>query len=461
MKRLESTNSILVVEDTDSLRGVLCSVLENEGYQVLPAASAEEGIDLFRDEEVSMVLTDLKLPQMSGLDFIRESGVIDKSVPIVVMTAYGSIEIAVEAMRLGAADFITKPFDPSTLCMLLKQIKNKKHKLDRNLGKTNRNRHRIISQCPAVESLLEEARRVAALSTPVLLLGESGTGKELFAHYIHQQSSRPADKFVPVNCASMPGDLLESEFFGHEAGAFTGASEMRIGLFEEADGGTIFLDEIGTMPYSLQVKLLRTLQENEVKRLGSANVQKVNTRVISATNANLDELIAKGEFRQDLYYRLGVFVIEIPPLRQRSGDIELLANYYIKTFCQEWGEPPREITPGAIKLLQSYNWPGNVRELENAIERALIFSTGPLSEESIVLESNAGVNKQDDASCRSLQDLSAEASKTAEVEAIVRTLRSTAGNRSKAAKLLGVSYKTLLNKIKQYKLQNLPVLRND
>lgn len=457
MKESNTPSSILVVEDTDSLRGVLCSVLENEGYDVLSAATAEEGIGLFRSEEVSMVLTDLKLPQMSGLDFIRESSTIDNSIPIVVMTAYGSIEVAVEAMRLGAKDFITKPFDPATLCSLLEQVSEQKHITDRGLGKTKRNRHRIISQSPLVDSLLEEARRVAALSTPVLLLGESGTGKELFAHYIHQQSLRPAEQFVPVNCASMPRELLESEFFGHEVGAFTGAQEARAGLFEAADGGTIFLDEIGAMPYSLQVKLLRTLQESEIKRLGSTEVLKVNVRVISATNANLDKLIAKGEFREDLYYRLGVFIMDIPPLRERQGDIELLANYYIKTLCQEWDEPRREITKKALKQLESYNWPGNVRELENAIERALIFTKGPLTEESFCLGSSTPMAEQ---ITRSLQEISAEATKEAEVAAIVKTLRHTSGNRSKAAKILGVSYKTLLNKIKLYELRDLPVLQS-
>lgn len=450
-------SSILVVEDTESLRGVLCSVLESEGFEVHSAASAEEGIDLFQEKEVSMVLTDLKLPQMSGLDFIRASSDIDKSIPIVVMTAYGSIEIAVEAMRLGAADFITKPFDPTTLCHLLHQVSEQKLTIDRRLGKTKRNRHRIISQSPLIASLLDEARRVAPLSTSVLIQGESGTGKELFAHYIHQQSQRPREKFIPVNCASMPAELLESEFFGHEAGAFTGAQEMHRGLFEEADGGTIFLDEIGTMPYSLQVKLLRTLQESEVKRLGSSTVQRVDVRVISATNASLDTLIEEGAFREDLYYRLGVFILEIPPLRERIGDIELLTHYYIKTLCQAWNEPAREITPKALKLLERYDWPGNVRELENAIERALIFTSGTLDEESFSLGTTRSVTETTVVRC--LQDISAEASKDAEVEAILKILKSTSGNRSKAAKLLGVSYKTLLNKIKQYELQDSPELQ--
>ena len=453
-----SMENVLVVEDTASLREALCAVLSNEGYRVTGAGSAEEGLELFRENEFSVVLTDLKLPNKSGLDFIRETSSIDRSIPVIVMTAYGNIEIAVEAMQLGARDFITKPFDPAMLCDLLIQLAEHRQIIDRSLGRTKRKRRKILTQCTSMEVTLGEARKVAPLSTPVLILGESGTGKELLAQFIHQQSQRHEEPFVPVNCASMPSELLESEFFGHEVGAFTGATESRQGLFEIADNGTIFLDEIGNMPYELQVKLLRTLQESEVKRIGSTQVNKVNVRVISATNCDIEHAVKSGSFRDDLYYRLGVFVISLPPLRERIGDIELLANYYVKTLSQELGDEGRKITPNAIKLLESYHWPGNIRELENVIERALIFTKGPLDADAFEL--GPAMPNHDSGNHQTLPEIAQEACKEAEIEAIVATLRKTRGNKSQAARLLGVSYKTLLNKIKAYDLNSIPLLKH-
>ncbi|HQH28637.1 MAG TPA: sigma-54 dependent transcriptional regulator, partial [Oligoflexia bacterium] len=271
--------SILVVEDTDSLREVLCTVLRCEGYDVTGVSCAEEGLKLFQENDFTLVLSDLKLPNKSGLEFLKESKVINNSVPVLVMTAYGNIDVAVQAMKLGAVDFITKPFDPGLLCSLIGQIAKHRRVVDRIF---RRHQRKLITQSPCMEALIEQARRVAPLGTPVLILGESGTGKELIARFIHDMSPRAKNEFVAVNCASMPGELLESEFFGHEAGSFTGATQRRFGLFEVADKGTIFLDEIGTMPHELQVKLLRTLQESEVKRVGSNTTKKVDARVISA-----------------------------------------------------------------------------------------------------------------------------------------------------------------------------------
>lgn len=439
--------NILVVEDTDSLRDVLCTVLNCEGYQAKGAASAEQGLQMLKENDFSLVLSDLKLPQKSGLDFLKESKVLNNSIPVIVMTAYGSIDVAVQAMKLGATDFITKPFDPAMLCNLIEQVVKHKRIIDRNLG---RNRRKVITQCPNMEEVLEQARRVAPLSTPVLIIGESGTGKELIARLIHESSPRQNEEFVAINCASMPGELLESEFFGHEAGAFTGATERRFGLFEVADKGTIFLDEIGNMPNELQVKLLRTLQESEVKRVGSNTVQKVDTRVISATNCDIEQEVRTGNFRDDLFYRLGVVVIEIPPLRERPGDIPLLANYFVKCFSTDLNTDTVKLAPETIKLLESYYWPGNVRELENAIERAIIFADGPLTPECFELSSEKF--SDDSNRGRTLPEIASIALKEAEIEAILRALSDTRGNKSKAAKILGISYKTLLNKIKDYEL---------
>ena len=443
---------ILIVEDTDSLREVLCTVLTAEGYNVATAASAEEGLQLYKAQDFTLVLSDLKLPNMSGLDFLRESRLINAKVPVVVMTAYGDIDTAVQAMKFGATDFISKPFDPGTLLSLIRQITQHQRVVDLEVRSgRKRTQRRLVTQCPHVEAVLKQARKVAPLSTPVLILGESGTGKDLFARFIHEHSSCSSEPFVAVNCASTPGELLESEFFGHEAGAFTGATERRLGLFEVAKNGTIFLDEIGNMPFELQVKLLRVLQESEIKRIGSNGVQKINTRVISATNCDLEAEIKKGNFRSDLYYRLGVVVLEVPTLRERPGDIALLAKYFLKSLAAELNSEVRHITPEAIQLLERYDWPGNVRELENAVERAMIFAEDTLTPDSFQLGS------QEQQSARSsdkiLPEIAAIAVRNAEVEAILRVMQQTRGNKSKAAKILGVSYKTLLNKFKEYELE--------
>ena len=441
--------TILVVEDTESLRDVLCTVLRCEGYDVTGVPSAEAGLELFKHQDFTLVLSDLKLPNKSGLDFLKESKVLNNCVPVVVMTAYGSIDVAVQAMKLGATDFITKPFDPAMLCNLIQQVVKHRRIVDRS---TKKNRRKLITQCPNMEAVIEQARKLAPLSTPVLLLGESGSGKELIARFIHDHSPRSLQEFVAVNCASMPSELLESEFFGHEAGSFTGATQRRFGLFEVADKGTIFLDEIGNMPQELQIKLLRTLQESEVKRVGSNVVTKVDTRVISATNCNIEEAVRTGQFRGDLFYRLGVVVLEIPPLRERQSDIPLLANYFLKSLSSDLNSEARSLTPEALELLKAHSWPGNVRELENAIERAVIFAEGPITPDYFQLgsDSSAGYEKDN----RTLPEIAAIALKEAEIQAILNILSQTKGNKSKAAKILGVSYKTLLNKIKEYRLSD-------
>ncbi len=441
-------STILLIEDNDSLREVLAKVLESEGYVVSVAASAEEGLIRLHDGSFDLILSDLKLPKKNGLDLVKEIRALQNTTPIIVMTAYGTIEIAVEAMKEGASDFITKPFSPPTLCDLIKQILDHRRIIDRSASKRLR---KFLTQSKNVEKVIMQAKKVAPISSSVLLLGESGTGKELVARYIHEQSSRCENTFVAVNCASMPGELLESEFFGHEAGSFTGATEQRIGLFEVANNGTLFLDEIGTMPTALQTKLLRALQESEIKRLGSTKTKKINVRVISATNCDLQSEIKKGTFREDLFYRLGVVILEIPPLRERKEDIELLATYFAKIVATESKREVPTITPQALKLLESYHWPGNVRELENVIERAIILHEGPITPETLELIQKKHLSET--TISQSLPDAAKEAMKKAEVELISRVLIQTRGNKSKAAQLLGVSYKTLLSKVKEYKLE--------
>lgn len=445
-------NSVLVVEDTASLREVLCAVLASEGFSVTGVESAEAALRALEQREFAMVLSDMKLPGMSGLDFLRESRRKQATMPIVVMTAYGTIDIAVEAMKIGATDFITKPFDPVALCKLIHDVITHRRVLDRNIHGPGQRRRSFVTQSPCVELLLDQARKVAPLSSSVLILGESGTGKELIARYIHEMSPRLEAPFIGVNCGSMPSELLESEFFGHESGAFTGATESRIGLFEVANGGTIFLDEIGNMPNNLQMKLLRTLQESEIKPLGSTRTRKVDVRVISATNTNIEKQMRDAKFREDLYYRLGVVILEIPPLRERREDIALLTNYFLKSFCLEFGLGDTHLSAEAQAKLEAYHWPGNVRELENVLERALIFH-GDGCIEPEMLELAKKVPSSADSLEQSLADISHAAQRSAEVEAITMALLETKGNKSKAAKRLGVSYKTLLNKVKEYELE--------
>ena len=440
---------ILIVEDTESLREVLASVLATEGHKIVAAASAEEGLAQLQTNDFSLVLCDLKLPQMSGIEFLKEARQMPNRAPVLVMTAYGSIDVAVAAMKLGAVDFITKPFDPPALVRLVSHI-IEQQKSGLNLRSLNRRPRSLITQDARVEQVLRQARKVAALSSPVLLLGESGTGKELVSRYIHDQSERAQQPFMAINCGALSPDLLESEFFGHEPGSFTGAVEQHIGLFESAHRGTIFLDEIGTMPADLQIKLLRTLQESEIKRVGGTAAIKIDARVISATNCDLESAIERGIFRHDLYYRLAVVVLEIPPLRERKSDIPLLASYFIKSFAAEFDRPLPTISDGAMRMLMSYDWPGNIRELENIIERAMIFNDGPLLEKDLAL---GGPNSAETGQIKPLPEITAEAVKKAEVEAIFRALAHTGGNKTHAAKILGISYKTLLNKVKEYEIE--------
>ena len=442
-------DKILLVEDTDSLRDVLCQVLEAESYAVSQAASAEEALKLVEDNDFTMILSDLKLPGMDGVDFIKKTREHDSSVPVVVMTAFGSIEIAVDAMKVGATDFITKPFEPQALCNLVSQVIEHRRIVDRSANSLDKP---FLTQNPETDELLEQARRVAPLNSPVLVLGESGTGKELIARFIHENSTRASEAFVAVNCGSMPSDLLESEFFGHEAGAFTGASEQRVGLFEIASSGTIFLDEIGNMPATLQAKLLRALQESEIKRLGSTKFKKINTRVISATNCDIDSEIRDGKFREDLYYRLGVVVLEVPPLRKRPEDIPLLTQYFLKTISAEFERDVPKVTSQAMKHLETYQWPGNVRELENAISRALIMHKGPLEPEHFDLKGTSFFGLDTELIGKTLPEIVQDTVKRTEKEIISKVLAQTMGNKSQAAEILGVSYKTLLNKAKEYKL---------
>ncbi|PYQ64684.1 MAG: transcriptional regulator, partial [Acidobacteria bacterium] len=369
---------ILIVEDKDSLRAMLEEMLRAEKLEVRGIASGSQAVELLRSgEPVDLVLTDWRLPGADGLAVLDAALSLDPTLPVIVMTAFGSIEAAVDAMKRGAEDFITKPVDPDLLRLLVSRaIERRVRERESLLFEDNRSRSMpaIIGESPAIRSVQEEAQRVASTDATVLLEGESGTGKELFARAIHELSARRQRPFVAINCAAIPDSLLESELFGHERGSFTGALGRRLGKFELADGGTVFLDEIGELSAATQGKLLRVLQERSFHRVGGTIPIQVDIRILAASNRPLDRMVSQGLFREDLYYRVRVFPIRIPPLRDRPEDVEPLIDWFLGHLPQELGKKGIRIAPAARERLREYPWPGNVRELRNCLERAIILA---------------------------------------------------------------------------------------
>jgi len=451
---------ILLIEDDNSLREVVASLLERDGFTVDAFSNGEAALDAFNRSTYGCVLSDFKLPQMTGIELLAEIRERSQTVPFIIMTAFGSIDIAVQAMKCGANDFISKPFEPETLARVIGEVIEHRRIVHRERGSTLRRERRFLSESPATEQLMKQARKVARVDSSVLVLGESGTGKELVARFIHDQSPRSQKPFIAVNCAAIPADLLESELFGHEAGAFTGATQTRIGIFELASEGTVFLDEIGDMPPALQVKLLRVLQEREVKRVGGTKMIRVNPRIVAATNHDIEAAIKNKTFREDLYYRIAVVTLSIPPLRERPDDIELLTRHYTENFCSAIGRATMTIDSTAREILSAYPWPGNARELENVIERAVIMAEKTILPEHLGIALSTGVAPASDGSY-SLPDIATRAAREAEIELIEKVLGETKGNKTKAAQKLGVSYKTLLNKIRDYGLEERELTTNE
>jgi len=452
--------TILIVEDKESMARMLKDTLESEGYRVISANNGVEGMKYLKDSRIDLVLTDLKLPEKDGLEVLKLSKEENQMVPVIVMTAFGSVETAVHAMKEGAFDFITKPFDIDHLLMLIRRALETQRVLTENIllreeFASKLGLPRIIGKSTKITEVAQLVQKVAPAKTTVLLLGESGTGKELFARAIHNLSQRRNYPFVPINCAAIPKNLLESELFGHEKGSFTGADAKKLGKFELADRGTIFLDEIGDMDLTLQSKLLRAIEESEIERIGGVRTVKVDVRIIAASNRDLEKAVEDKGFREDLYYRLNVFPIEIPPLRERREDIPLLVEYFINKYRLELKTTQKDISKDALNILMNYRWKGNVRELENTIERALILCDGDIiSPEHIVLTQRPVAESATQLlSEGTLEDVAKRALKIAETESIVEALRKTRGNKSKAAEILRVSYKTLLTKIKEYGIE--------
>ncbi len=441
---------ILVVDDDHDILRSLSGLLKDKGYESLTASSAETALEIIRAQPISLVLLDVVMPDVDGLAALRRIKADHPDLPVIMISGAATISTAVTAIKLGALDFVEKPFDPVDRLLLtienaLRMIELRRQNVE--LLTELQKRRRMIGESEPMRRLRDEIARAAPTSARVLITGENGTGKELVAAAIHENSPRRDGRFVKVNCAAIPKDLIESELFGYEKGAFTGAVSAKEGKFEMADGGTLLLDEIGDMSLETQAKLLRVLEEQEVERVGAKQPRKVDVRVISSTNKDLVAEIKRGNFREDLYFRISVIPIHVPPLRQRKDDIPLLAPYFVQLFCEENNKPVKELSPGAIEALISYEWPGNVRELKNAIERLVIMVDGSVIRAQHVRE----IFQQQ-------QPISTGGTLSERIEAyekslIVSTLKDTSWNISKAASRLGIDRANLHRKLRRYGIE--------
>lgn len=439
--------TILVVDDEASIVEALSRVLAKEGYNPVIARNGKEALELVRRIPVQVMITDLRMPGMGGDDLLKAVKALTPEVEVILMTAYGTVEVAVEAMKRGAYDFISKPLKRATVLATVQKALERAQLVaeNRNLRAqlaqvTNRE---MVGHSQILRSTLDMARQAANSSATLLLLGESGTGKELLARYIHRHSPRHDKPFVPVNCAALPESVLESELFGHEKGAFTGAVRARDGRFMEADGGTLFLDEIGEIPASVQVKLLRALQEGEIEPVGGRRV-KVDFRLICATNRDLGKEVKEGNFREDLFYRINVIPIRIPPLRDRAEDIPLLAGHFLRMYATKHDKPAQRFSAEALHLMANYGWPGNVRELENAVERAVV-----LAQDVEVCVDDLPPELRDPQAGHGRQVTVTVGTTLEEIERrmIIETLKFTRGDKRFAADLLGIATRTIYRKL--------------
>ncbi len=469
---------LLIADDEANLRKVLSALLKQDGHEPTSVENGSQALTAVKEGGIDILITDLKMPGMTGLELLAKVQQIDPDLPVIVITAHGTVETAVAALKQGAFDYITKPFDKEELRLAVRKAVSARNIRSHQLHDDGdpQSRHRIIGQAPGMHEVYQIIDKVAATPSSVLITGESGTGKELVASAIHRNSDRSKHPIIKVNCAAIPKDLIESEFFGYEQGAFTGAVGSKPGRFELADGGTLFLDEIGEIPNSMQVKLLRALQESEFERVGGVRTIQVNVRLIAATNRNLMEEIDAGNFREDLYYRLNVVPIALPPLRERISDVELLVDAFVNKYNRRLNRSISGIRPEALAALKSYHWPGNIRELENVIERTMLFAesneiqvhdlpadiraSGPKDafDENTLATQNRPISMASslDANHASMKDIVRQATVEIERELIVKALHETRGNVTRAAHVLGISRKGLQNKMRDFGLRDEP-----
>lgn len=461
------TKNILLVDDHKSFRDSLARVLNGEGYRVFAATDGEEALDILRQENINLILTDLKMPRMDGVELLRVAKTLHPEVEVILITGFGTVDTAVTAMKDGAFDYIQKPFKPRDIIKLVRKALEKQslvleNRLLQERIKEFQKFEKIIGQSPAMKKILEVVTQVAPSSATVLIQGESGTGKELIAQAIHDLSPRAHRPFIKVSCAALPETLLEAELFGYERGAFTGAIARKEGRFELADGGTLFLDEIGEVSPTVQVKLLRVLQVGEFERLGGTKTLRVDVRLVAASNINLLEAVERKTFREDLFSRLNVITITLPPLREREGDIPLLAYHFLEVFNKKNNKHIEGFAPEAMELMLNYHWPRNVRQLENAIERAVVLCKGNfITPEDLPPEIIEAVNIS-----RSQKGFLADEKtisiplgtplEVIEKKVIEETLRHSRGNKILASKILGISTRTIYRKIEDGKKDQEP-----
>ena len=449
--------TILVVEDEQVQLDAISGFLRKQGYEVFQSARPVDALALARDRAVDIVLTDLKMPGMSGVELLEALKKMNPGIEVIIMTAYGSVESATEAMKLGAVDYITKPIDLRQLQLMLRNTLERKLLVSENQQLRQQLSERfsfegIVSQSTAMSQVLNIAGRVASSGAPVLITGETGTGKELIAKAVHFAGSRREKPFVALNCAALSENLLESELFGHEKGAFTGADRQRKGRFETAEGGTLFIDEVGEIPFALQVKLLRVLQEKSYERVGSSLPVQTNVRIVAATNRDIEAMVREGTFREDLFYRLNVVAIRIPPMRERREDIPLLVDAFIKRFASENSKKLSGISREAMDLLMKYSYPGNVRELENIMQQSIVLCRGEMLVcEDLPLRVHEPVSEK-------ISVLEMEGTFTEKVEAfekalILAALKETGNVQTRASERLGIGERHLRYKLKKYGLK--------
>jgi len=470
---LPEKKQVLIVDDEPNLRKILAAQLSRDGYDVLLAEDGEQGLALLREHHIDLVVTDLKMPKVDGMTLLREALAEQPELPIVMITAHGTVDTAVEALKLGAFDYLTKPFDKEEVRQIVgKALKTRElagEEATTEIKGAEGARFGIIGQSPGLTELYAVLERVADSPTTVLITGESGTGKELVARALHDHSSRRGKPFIKVNCAAIPKELIESELFGYERGAFTGAVTSKPGRFELANGGTLFLDEIGEIPVEMQVKLLRALQESEFERVGGIKTMRVDVRLVAATNRDLKKLISQGAFRDDLFYRLNVVSIRLPALRERATDIPLLVEHFLKKFNERLKKNVSGVEPEARDLLSAYGWPGNIRELENVMERAVLFCDGSklraedlpvelrgpsaLSMGSVVPPGDAAVDLGTLPADGGLKEHVKVAMSRLERDLVSRALKQTNNNVTHAARLLKISRKGLQLKMKELGLR--------
>jgi nitrogen regulation protein NR(I) len=467
-------STIVIIDDDDQLRKSFHKLLTEEGYKVKSAASGEAGLDILQSTAVDLVIVDMRLPGMNGLETFQAIHDIEPKLPVIIMTAYGTTETAIEATKMGAFDYILKPFEIPDLLTVIKQAleagRFMRTPVDLDAAPAESSREAIIGRSKPMQDVYKSIGRVSSADATVLIRGESGTGKELVARAIYQHSLRADKPFLVINCVAIPENLLESELFGYEKGAFTGAVHRRVGKIEQANGGTVFLDEIGDMPFSIQAKILRLLQEKSIERLGGRETIPVDVRIIAATNRDLESALTQGRFREDLYYRLKVVTITLPPLRERADDIPILAEYFLARYAAELDMTNPAITKDAVAILRNHPWPGNVRELANTIQKSLIFNRGAPVHPDDITQAISGETVSKGADPQETEDIIrrwVRQSMTSKEEKnkfetmmdrftcilISEALNLTDGNRSRAARLLGLSRPTLHSKIEKYGLK--------